>query len=61
MIRRRCAHQPGTISQTFSKRVLASGSGNAKLITIPRGPIDATPAKRTRAMKAMRVFAGETW
>jgi hypothetical protein len=61
VIRSRCIHQPGTISSTLRKRALASGRGSAKPTTIPFGPIDVMPAKRTRAWKAMRVFAGETW
>jgi hypothetical protein len=57
---RRWAHQPGTISQTLAKRALRSGRGSANVIVMPRGPTAPTPAKRTRARKAMRVFAGET-
>jgi len=61
VMRSQCPHQPGTISATFVKRALVSGVGNAKAHTIPRGPTECTPAKRTRAWNATRVFAGDTW
>lgn len=60
MTRRRCTHQPGTTSFTSTKRDLESGFGSEKLKVIPRSLIAVTPAKRTRPMNAMRVFAGDT-
>lgn len=45
---------------TFRIRGWRIGSGSAKAIVIPRSLIAFTPAKRTRAMNATRVFAGAT-
>lgn len=54
-------HQTGTTSFTARKRRLRSGFGREKVIVIDSASICFTPPKRTRAMNAIRVLAGETW